>query len=334
MMHFVHAHHASEDDGLYPLVRERAGAAAEMLDVLDRMARHHEAITPAMTAVETAATALAANGSDDATQQTSAALDALAAALLPHLHEEEDEAMPIVARLITAAEWQAIEKQHNLEPKSMSELGFEGHWLIDSASDADRATVIGLVPPIQRLILLRGFARRYRRYAATCWTQGARPARRVQLENSVAATVDADIDDVWEVVRDVTRVGEWSHECVGASWLGESASPVPGARFRGRNRAGIFRWGRVCEIVSAEPYELVWRTVSTAMYPDSSEWRIALEKIEGGTRISQHFRVLRAPKVLAVLYALAVPAHRDRTTALLKDLQRLGTVAGQVRVPA
>ena len=308
-------------------------AAAEMLDVLDRMARQHEAITPAVAALETAASALAADGSDDATQQTTAALDALAAVLLPHLREEEDEAMPITARLITAAEWQAIEKKHNLDAKSMSDLGFEGHWLIDSASDADRATVIGLVPPVQRFILLRGFARRYRRHAAACWTEGGKPARRVQLENSVAVTVEADIDDVWDVVRDVTRVGEWSHECVGADWLDGSASPVPGARFRGRNRAGIFRWGRVCEIVSAEPYELVWRTVPTAMYPDSSEWRIALAKIDGGTRISQHFRVLRAPKVLAVLYALVIPAHRDRTTALTEDLQRLGTVASQARVP-
>ena len=303
-----------------------------MVDVLDRMARQHEAIAPAMAAVETAAMALAATGSDDATQQVRAALDALAAVLLPHLREEENDAMPIAARLITAAEWQALEKQHNLDSKSMSELGFEGHWLIDSASAADRDTVIRLVPPVQRFILLRGFARRYRRHAAACWTPGAKPARRVQLENSVAVTVEADIDDVWDVVRDVTRVGEWSHECVGATWVGGSASPVPGARFRGRNRAGIFRWGRVCEIVSAEPYELVWRTVPTAMYPDSSEWRIALDEIDGSTRISQHFRVLRAPKVLSVLYAMAIPAHRDRTTALMEDLQRLGTVASHAAV--
>ena len=46
--------------------------------------------------------------------------------------------MPIVSRLITAAEWQAIEKKHNLDPKSIAELGFEGHWLIDGSSDADR----------------------------------------------------------------------------------------------------------------------------------------------------------------------------------------------------
>ena len=83
----------------------------------------------------------------------------------------------------------------------------------------------------------------------------------------------------------------------------------------------------MCEIVSADPYELVWITVPTALYPDSSEWRITLAKIDAGTRISQQFRVLRAPKVLAVLYALVIPAHRDRTAALVEDLTRLGTVA-------
>ena len=168
--------------------------------------------------------------------------------------------------------------------------------------------------------------------AAASTTRG-KPPRRVQMENEVTVTVDADVDDVWEVVRDVTRVGEWSHECVGATWLGDSSSAIPGARFRGRNRAGLLRWGRVCEIVSAEPYELVWITVPTTLYPDSSEWRITLEKVSGGTRILQQFRVVRAPKVLAMLYALVIPAHRDRTTALIEDLKRLGTTALQSRTP-
>jgi hemerythrin-like domain-containing protein len=334
MMRFLHAHHASEDEGLYPLVRERGATENDVLDVLDRMAGQHEAIAPAAKALETAASALASDPSDDSAQRTVVELDALSAVLLPHLREEEDDAMPITSRLITATEWQAIEKQHNLDPKSMSDLGFEGHWLLDSASDADRATVVGLVPPIPRFIILHGFARRYRRHVAACWGGAARLPRRVQAENGVAVTVEADIDQVWEVVRDVTRVGQWSHECVGAAWVGASTSAMPGARFRGRNRAGVFRWGRVCEIVSAEPYELVWRTVPTPLYPDSSEWRITLAKIEGGTRISQNFRVLRAPKVLSVLYALMIPGHRDRTAALTDDLQRLGVVASQPRTSA
>lgn len=126
MMGFLRAHHASEDDGLYPLVRCRA--REDELEVLDRMAREHEAISPAVAAVESAASQLPVGASDDVTERTITALDELAAVLLPHLRAEEDHAMPITARLVTMAEWQAIEKKHNLDPKSMSDLGFEGHW--------------------------------------------------------------------------------------------------------------------------------------------------------------------------------------------------------------
>ena len=329
MMRFLRAHHAAEDDGLYPLVRERAGGAPDLQAVLDRMARQHEELTPAITAVQGAGATLFDHPSDGAARQAAAAIEALEALLLPHLRKEEDEAMPITSTLLTAAEWDAIEKVHNVDPKSMPELGFEGHWLIDSASEADRATVVGLVPPLPRFILLHGFAGRYRRHLRACWGDVAerRRPRRVQTSNSVTVTVDADIDMVWDVARDVTRVGEWSHECIGAAWLGEARSAAPGARFRGRNRAGLFRWGRVCEITSAVPYELTWRTVPTLLYPDSSEWTIALHKVEGGTRIVQGFRVLRAPKVLSVVYATLIPAHRDRTAALVADLERLGDVA-------
>lgn len=162
---------------------------------------------------------------------------------------------------------------------------------------------------------------------ATTATERRKPLRRIQMENQVAVTVDADIDEVWDLIRDVTRVGEWSHECVSAQWVGASSSAVAGARFRGRNRAGAIRWGRTCEIVCVEPYELTWVTIPTARFPDSSEWRIVLDKVEGGTRITQSFHVLRAPRMLSVLYALLIPAHRDRTGALIADLQRLGTVA-------
>jgi hypothetical protein len=235
--------------------------------------------------------------------------------------------MPVVSAVMTNAEWRAIEQEHNIEPMSLFELGREGHWLIDDADDADRATVLGLVSAIPRFVLLHGLARRYRLQKEACWGKQPRSSRRVQKRACVAIDVPADIEAVWDVVRDVTRVGEWSHECVSVSWVGDATSSAPGARFRGRNRAGIFRWGRMCEIVSAEPYVLVWRTVPTTFYPDSSEWRIVLAEHGGGSTIEQSFEVVRAPKALVLLYGLLIPAHRDRTAALADDLRRLGDVA-------
>lgn len=333
MMGFLRAHHDSEDRGLYAVVRQRAATradAVEVVEVLDRMDAQHHAIAPAVTEVEAAAARLDADASDAAVAGVVVALDALTAVLLSHLEQEETEAMPLVSELVTHAEWLDVERRYNLEPKSFVELGREGHWLIDDASDADRATVLGLVPAMPRF-LLHGFARGYRRRKEACWgAPTAHKRRRVQKHGRVEASVAADIDAVWDVVRDVTRVGEWSHECVGAEWVGDSTAALPGARFRGRNRAGVFRWGRVCEIVAADPYELVWRTVPTRMFPDSSEWRIALEATEdGGTRIEQRFRVLHAPKMLDPIFARLVPNHRDRDAALTDDLRRLGDVASR-----
>jgi Hemerythrin HHE cation binding domain/Polyketide cyclase / dehydrase and lipid transport len=326
MMGFLRAHHYSEDDGLYPLVRQRdRGATA----ILDAMHTDHEAIAAQVADVEKVAASVVSGDTIGPPEPLTRSLDLLADVLLPHLQREEDDMMPVVSAVVSKAEWTALEQQYNLKPKSPAQLGWEGHWLIDAASPEDRQAVLHLVPPVPRFLLLHGFARSYRRRAAACWDQPAQPRRRVQKSGCCEVLVDADAHAVWDVVRDVTRVGEWSHECVGAEWLGDAMAAAPGVRFRGRNRAGIFRWGRVCEIVSAEPYQLVWRTVPTALYPDSSEWMIRLRPVSGGTQIEQTFSVLRAPKLLEVLYATIIPAHRDRTAALTADLHRLGEVAAR-----
>jgi hypothetical protein len=234
--------------------------------------------------------------------------------------------MPVVSGCVTDAEWRALEHEHNLAPKSAAQLGFEGHWLIDGADADDRRTVLHLVPPLLRFVLLHGFARSYARRSAACWSDPA-PSRRVQKNARCEVHADAAIDAVWDIVRDVGRVGAWSHECTGIAWLDGATTAAPGARFRGRNRAGIFRWGRVCEILAVSPYVVQWRTVPTLLYPDSTVWTIRLHDDAGGTRIEQTFEAVRVPKLLDAIYARLIPAHQDRTAALTADLHRLGELA-------
>ena len=322
VMGFLEAHHRAEDLGLYPLRVERDPAADAL--VAD-MAAEHAGVAEAIPTLEAAATDYAQGG---AVGRLVAALDDLGEALLPHLRREEDEAMPAVSRAITDAEWSALEQRYNLEGKSMAQLAQEGHWLIDGATAEDRGRVLGLVPPVPRFVLVHGFGPAHRR-RTNRWRS---PRRRVQRRGAPSVVVDADIESVWAVVRDPTRVGEWSHECVAAQWIGGADEARPGARFRGRNAQGLVRWGRVCEILRADPHELVFRTVPTRTYPDSTVWSLRLTTHGQGTTIEQRFEVVKGSK-LEWLYVTLLPAHRDRSAALERDLRRLGEVAGATTSP-
>ncbi|MET9618265.1 SRPBCC family protein [Kitasatospora indigofera] len=53
----------------------------------------------------------------------------------------------------------------------------------------------------------------------------------------VTVTVDLPPERVWDLAVDVTRIGEWSPECVWAGWTSRAgAVPRAGDRFRARNR--------------------------------------------------------------------------------------------------
>jgi uncharacterized protein YndB with AHSA1/START domain len=145
---------------------------------------------------------------------------------------------------------------------------------------------------------------------------------------SVEVEVNATPEQVWTLLADVTRAGEWSHETQGGEWLNGHSGATPGARFRGRNRNGRTKWSRVCEVMAADvPQVISWRTVPTRLYPDSTVWTYELTPTERGCRITQRFEVLKLNPVLDRLYYAVIPGHRDRSAALADDLRRLGEVA-------
>lgn len=153
---------------------------------------------------------------------------------------------------------------------------------------------------------------------------------RIPLAGRVEVMAEAPPDACWRLLADVTRTGEWSHECHRVEWLDGADTPVPGARFRGWNRSGRLRWSRTCEVVAAvAPRELAWRTVSTPLLPDSTEWRVLLEPAGSGTRIVQSFEVTKLPRLLEALLARVNPSHRDRSKALSADLRRLADLAAR-----
>jgi len=151
---------------------------------------------------------------------------------------------------------------------------------------------------------------------------------RLLWDAHVEVEVAASPEQVWKVLTDVTRVGEWSHECRSATWLPGHHAPALGAQFAGSNKSGLVSWGRRCTITALEPLRLMVYKTSGGVPPDSTEWRFDLTQTStGGTRITQSFRILQLARVVEIAIVLLVPQHRDRRPALQQDLDRLGQVA-------
>jgi hypothetical protein len=51
-----------------------------------------------------------------------------------------------------------------------------------------------------------------------------------------APDIAAPLEVVWDLISDITRIGEWNVESRSCEWLAGATDPMPGARCRRRNR--------------------------------------------------------------------------------------------------
>jgi len=331
LLGFLHHHHEAEDDYLYPMVRAaNPGAAALLTD----MAADHNAIQTAMAAAERAAELY--GRSADARAELAAELGALSGVLLPHLRREEDDMMPVVSASITEQQWRDWEQTAAKPPPR--ELPFTANWLMDSLDAGDNAVVAALIRrgagPVGRWIVTNILVRGYRKAMFRCWRLPQHSRLKFAPAGTASVHASAPPEAVWQVLTDVTRVGEWSHECHTAAWTAGSTHAAIGARFRGSNRAGSARWSRPCTIYYCNaPFEFGYRTRGGRLMRDSTEWYFALEPEDGGTRIIQRYRIRSLAVWADRLGWLIIRAHRDRRAALERDLERLAAIANREARP-
>lgn len=137
-----------------------------------------------------------------------------------------------------------------------------------------------------------------------------------RTDGSASLYVAAPADLVYDTVADITRAGRRSLETTGAEWLPGRPPGAPGARFRGRNRSGLFRWSRVCEVVEADRgRRFAFRTVPHRVDPsraDSTVWSYSMHPDGDGTILTHDYRLVRLPLPgFRQTFALLFPHHRD-----------------------
>lgn len=92
-------------------------------------------------------------------------------------------------------------------------------------------------------------------------------------ELSDSVTIAASPAQVFAVISDITRTGEWSAQCDYAAWDSDARSV--GATFTGHNRTVEREWTTVSEIVATEPgVEFSWRVT-----PGHTLWGYHLEPV-------------------------------------------------------
>jgi len=105
------------------------------------------------------------------------------------------------------------------------------------------------------------------------------------MSDSISVAVAPD--ELYALVSDVTRTGEWSPVCK-ACWWDEGAGPQVGAWFTGRNELPERTWEARCQVVVADPgREFAWEVNNGWV-----RWGYTLEPEDGGTRLTESWEFL------------------------------------------
>ncbi|UEA58808.1 SRPBCC family protein [Gordonia otitidis] len=98
---------------------------------------------------------------------------------------------------------------------------------------------------------------------------------RYTLEDSI--DIHRSAADVYAVISDVTRTGEWSQQCHTVEWVGPERGV--GARFAGHNRTPTREWTTTSQVTVADPGSRFEWTVGTS----GTTWGYRLEPIDDAT---------------------------------------------------
>lgn len=147
------------------------------------------------------------------------------------------------------------------------------------------------------------------------------------MRGSVTVHMSAPPEKVWELVSDVTRIGEFSPETFEAEWVDGASGPEMGARFRGhvkRNGVGPVYWTN-CKVTSCEP----GRDFGFAVYAGgnrANNWRYELEASDGGTDVTESYEL--GTSLPFKIYGLLMGPLRGRTNkrGMRQTLERIKAV--------
>jgi ribosome-associated toxin RatA of RatAB toxin-antitoxin module len=146
----------------------------------------------------------------------------------------------------------------------------------------------------------------------------------------VERTIRADASELYDLVSDLPRMGEWSPENTGGKWVNGAKGPVVGAHFKGSNKSGRLRWSTDVVVTAARPGEQFAFDVTFGPFKIAS-WAYLFEQDGNKTRVTETWTDHRLP-VVGTISSLLV-GIRDRPGLNRKNMEAtLAKLAAAVEV--
>ena len=139
-----------------------------------------------------------------------------------------------------------------------------------------------------------------------------------KAHDSVSVDIAAPPERVYELVSDITRMGEWSPECIRCTWTRGASGPVAGARFKAVNKGGRGpAWFNTPAVTVAEPgREFAFNRHGPGI--GSYTWRYVFEPVPAGTRVTESFEAERPLGKVMTWVTMKWTGSKDRD----EDLRR------------
>jgi hypothetical protein len=146
------------------------------------------------------------------------------------------------------------------------------------------------------------------------------------LREAGSIVISRSPGDLYEMISDVTRMGEWSPICK-TCWWDEGAGPRVGAIFTGRNEDGQRTWETRSEIAAADPgKEFAWVVQATG-----TRWGYTFAAVDGGTKLTETWEF---PPAAADVFKQRFGDDAEAQIATRRDLARDGIGATLAAIKA
>jgi hypothetical protein len=161
----LHAHHATEDEFIWPALHARATMSGALIR---RMEEQHSGLHDALDETQRQLTAWAAAPTTDTSTALASALSTVTDQLMEHLTEEERDVVPLIAAHITQAEWDHAGKAAFSKFTPTQRFIAMGEMLATADPTQSARMLAGIPGPIKVVWRLVG-RRRYERLRSALW---------------------------------------------------------------------------------------------------------------------------------------------------------------------